>query len=397
MRRCTHVFLLLSALVAPALLACTSGCHKSQAQEAQGPVPPPGEAWLTAQQVKDAKIEYAPVAEQNVDDTILTSGKVTFDDQKVVHIYSPVSGRVTRIDAQLGHHIKKGAPLASIESPDIGMASSDLGKASADLIAAEHDFKRQKELFEAHAASQKDLEQSEDNYRKAKAEMDRAKQKAYLLRAGASGGVSQGYTVITPMEGEVIMKNVSPGVEIQGQYGGGTALELFTVGELDRVWVIADVYEMDIARVRVGSKVVVKVVAYSGKVFDGKVDWVSGTLDPVTRTAKVRCTFDNPDRLLKPEMYATVQIAVEERLALAIPRDALLRLGDQTVVFVHVGNAPDGRLRFERVPVAVDEGEGSKWVPVAHGLEKGQRVVMKGAILLSGAAEPPAADAGSAR
>jgi multidrug efflux pump subunit AcrA (membrane-fusion protein) len=256
---------LLVAFAALGSAACASGCHKtSQAQEAQGPQPPPGEAWLTAQQVRDAKIEYSPIDLQNVDDTILTSGKVTFDDQKVVHIYSPVSGRVTRIDATLGQSVKKGQPLAVIESPDVGIASSDVGKAKADLIAAEHDYSRQKELFDAHAASQKDVESSEDNYRKAKAELDRAKQKAFLFRAG-SGDVSQGYTVIAPMEGEVIMKNVSSGIEVQGQYGGGSALELFTVGELDRVWVIADVFEMDIARVKVGSKALVKVVAYSGK------------------------------------------------------------------------------------------------------------------------------------
>jgi membrane fusion protein, heavy metal efflux system len=377
---------LLALLVAPALGLGVAGCHKSQASEgAGGPVIPPGEAWLTAQQIKDAKIEFQEVSDQNVDDTILTSGKVTFDDQRVAHVYSPVSGRVTRIDAQLGVRVKKGSPLAVIESPDIGIASSDVGKASADLIAAEHDFKRQKDLYDNHAASQKDLEISEDNYRKAKAEMDRAKQKAYLLRAGGGGSdVSQGYTVITPMEGEVIMKNVSPGIEVQGQYGGGAAAELFTVGELDKVWVIADVFEMDIARVKVGSKANVKVVAYAGKNFEGKVDWVSGTLDSVTRTAKVRCTFDNPDRLLKPEMYATVQISVEERTALAIPRSALLRLGDQTVVFVQTGTTPDGKLKFERVPVTVDEGEGSKWVPVSHGLEKGQKIVTSGAILLSG-------------
>jgi cobalt-zinc-cadmium efflux system membrane fusion protein len=384
-----RLFALALAASAPALLACASGCHKnSQASEAQGPQPPPGEAWLTPQQVKDAKIEFTPIGEQNVDDTILTSGKVTFDDQKVAHIYSPVSGRVSKIQGVLGQHVTKGQPLAFIESPDVGIASSDVGKAQADLIAAEHDYKRQKDLYDApggHATSQKDLEVAEDNYRKAKAELDRAKQKAYLLRAGGGAdAVSQGYNVISPMEGEVIMKNISPGVEVQGQYGGGTAQELFTVGELDRVWVIADVYEMDIARVKVGSKAIVKVVAYSGKSFEGKVDWVSGTLDPQTRTAKVRCTFDNADGLLKPEMYATVQISVEERQALAIQHSALLRLGEQTVVFVQTGNTPDGKLKFERVPVTVDEGEGSKWVPVSHGLEKGAKVVTSGAILLSG-------------
>ncbi len=370
--------------LAPAAL--TAACHHSQAATEAGVQPPPGEVWLTDQQVKEGKIEVEPVDLQNVDDTVLASGRVAFDDLRVSHIFSPVTGKVTRIDAKLGERVKAGQTLAVLESPDIGMASSDLGKAQADLIAAEHDWKRQQELFAAHASSQKDYEQSEDNYRKAKAEMERARAKASLLHTGggATADVSQGYALRSGIEGEVIARNVSPGVEVQGQYGGGQAVELFTVGELDRVWVLADIFEMDLPRVTLGSKATVKVVAYPNKVFEGKVDWVSGALDPTTRTAKVRCTFDNPERLLKPEMYATVQISVEERKALAIPRSALLRLGEQTVVFVETGKAPDGRRKFERVPVAVDEGEGSKWVPVTHGLEKGQIIVTSGAILLAG-------------
>jgi multidrug efflux pump subunit AcrA (membrane-fusion protein) len=136
--------------------------------------------------------------------------------------------------------------------------------------------------------------------------------------------------------------------------------------------------------VKVGAKVSVSVVAYPGKSFEGRVDWVSGALDPTSRTAKVRCTFENPDRLLKPEMYATVTISVEETKALALPKGAVLRLGDQTVVFVQTGTTPDGRLKFEREPVQVDEGEGSNWLPVQHGLDKGAQVVTQGAILLAG-------------
>ena len=96
------------------------------------------------------------------------------------------------------------------------------------------------------------------------------------------------------------MRNINPGIEVQGQYSGGATHELFTVGELDKVWVLADLYEMDIARVHVGSPAVVTVVAYTDKVFKGKVDWVSGMLDPNTRTAKVRCTFDNPEQRFSP-------------------------------------------------------------------------------------------------
>ncbi|HEY2517777.1 MAG TPA: efflux RND transporter periplasmic adaptor subunit [Polyangiaceae bacterium] len=378
----------LGVALAPLLMCLAAGsigCHKTvQAEAAPASDAPPGQAWLTAQQVTEGHIVVQPLAEQDVDDTILSSGRVTFDDQRVAHVFSPVTGRVARIDANLGERIKRGQPLAVITSPDIGQASSDLGKADADMIAAEHDFNRKKELFADHAASQADYETAEDNYRKAKAERERAYQKAFLLRTGNVDSVSQGYTLASPIEGELIARNVNPGIEVQGQYGGGQAVELFTVGELDRVWVLADVYEMDLARVKVGAHVSVKVIAYPGKQFDGRVDWVSGALDPQSRTAKVRCTFENPDRLLKPEMYATVSISVEEKRALALPKGAVLRLGDATVVFIEVGKTPDGRVKFERLPVKVDEGEGSQWLPVEHGLDKGTPVVTQGAILLAG-------------
>jgi membrane fusion protein, heavy metal efflux system len=388
MMRVSFRFPLLIAVgsLAMASVASVTGCHKEVVQAvAPSPDAPAGQAWLTPQQVSEAHIAVAPVDEQDVDDTILSSGRVTFDDQRVAHVFSPVTGRVARIEASLGARISKGSPLAVIVSPDIGQASSDLGKAEADLIAAEHDFKRKKDLFDAHAASQADYETAEDNYRKAKAEKERAYQKAFLLRTGgAVDAVSQGYTLTSPIEGELIARAVNPGIEVQGQYGGGQAVELFTVGELDKVWILADVYEMDIARVKVGAKVTVRVVAYPAKTFEGRVDWVSGALDPTSRTAKVRCTFDNPDRLLKPEMYATVTISVEQKKALALPKGAVLRLGDQTVVFVETGTTPDNKLKFERIPVQVDEGEGSEWLPVEHGLDKGAKVVTQGAILLAG-------------
>jgi cobalt-zinc-cadmium efflux system membrane fusion protein len=278
--------------------------------------------------------------------------------------------------------VKKGDPLAVIESPDIGNAVSDVHKAEADLIAAEHDFKRKKELFEQKAGSAAEQEASEDSWRKATAEVERARQKAYLLRAGNVDAVTQTYTLPSPIEGEVLTMNINPGMEVQGQYSGGATQELFTIGEIDKIWVLGDLYEMDLARVKIGTPAAVTSVAYKDKVFDGHVDWVSGMLDPTTRTTKVRATFDNADRLLRPEMFVTVQISVEQKKALAIPRNALLRLGEYKVVFVQVGE-DGGLLKFERVPVDVDEGESSQWLEVRHGLEVGQRVVVSGAILLS--------------
>jgi RND family efflux transporter MFP subunit len=180
------------------------------------------------------------------------------------------------------------------------------------------------------------------------------------------------------------VRNLSAGVEVQGQYSGGASQELFTIGDLDEVWVIADVYELDMSRVTVGSPATVKVVAYPEKVFAGKVDWVSGMLDPSSRTAKVRCTFANPDRHVKPEMYATISISVEARKELAIPKGSAIRLGEKTLVYVQRGNAVDGRVVFETLPVDIDEGEGGEWLPISKGLASGDKVVTAGTVLLSG-------------
>jgi cobalt-zinc-cadmium efflux system membrane fusion protein len=364
------------------------GCHHDDAAPAAPKLAEPdagsGEIWLSADQVKEAHITETPVGLEDVDDTILTSGRVTFADVKVGHVFSPVTGRIMGVSVKLGQHVKKGDALAVIQSPDIGQFSSDLSKAVADLIAAERDYKREKELWQKHATSQKDFETAEDTYRKARAEKDRAQQKASMLHSGAIDVVSQSFTLTSAIDGEVLVRNLSIGVEVQGQYSGGSSQELFTIGELDEVWVIADLYELDMARVPVGTPASVKVVAYPDKTFEGKVDWVSGMLDPATRTAKMRCVFENKDRLLKPEMYATVTVSVEARKELAIPKGSAIRIGPETLVFVQRGNTPDGRLRFQKLPVSIDEGEGGHWLPISKGIAEGDRVVTSGAVLLSG-------------
>jgi membrane fusion protein, heavy metal efflux system len=393
MRRITKYLPTLSVI---GLAAIEIACRASQASpEVAVASPPAGEVWLTPSQVAEAKIEVAPVGDEVVDDTILTSGTITLDDLRTGHVFSPVTGRVSTISAQLGQYVKKGEPLATIVSPDIGNAVSDVHKAQADLIAAEHDFKRKKDLFAQKAASAADVETSEDTERNAKAELERARQKEFLLRVGNVDSVTQTYTLPAPIDGEVLLRNINPGVEVQGQYSGGAGNncipglttnavcgELFTIGELDKVWVLGDVYEIDLSRVHVGTAAKVTTVAYPGQVFTGSVDWVSGSMDSSTRTAKVRCTFDNPDGKLRPMMYSTVEISVDQRKALAIPRSAIVRMGEYKVVFVQIGEG-DGLVRFERLPVAVDESKTSPYVAVKHGVEAGQRIVVNGASIPS--------------
>ncbi len=242
-----HVLFVVCAV---ASLPFVAGCHESAS--AAEPVKESGVTWLTPDQIRTAQIETAPAAEHAVDEVVATTGRVTFDDQRVAHVFSPVTGRVASVDAALGQRLKRGAPLATIVSPEVGQWSSDLHKADADLIAAGHDFKRKSELFAVNAVAQADYESSEDNYRQAKAEKDRAQQKAQLLRGSGASSISQGYTLTTPIDGEVIARQLNPGIEVQGQYDTGNAVELFTIGELDKVWVLADVYESDLGRVAVG-------------------------------------------------------------------------------------------------------------------------------------------------
>ena len=357
------------------------GCHRHVATTPTV-ASPSTEVWLAPEQVAAAKLAIEPLAPQPVGGVVVASGRVTFDDLHVSHVLSPVTGRVVKIEAEPGQRVKKGAPLALIESPDVAAAYSDLAKAQADFGAAEKDANRQKELFDVRAGSQRDFEGAQAVHSKAKAELDRARKKTRILR-GSSSGSNQTYTLRAPIDGEIIARNVNPGAEVQGQYSGGTEIELFTVGDLDSVWVLGEIFEMDLRRLKTGTDCLVSVVSYPDRVFRGLADWVSNTLDPATHTSKVRCKIANPDRALKPEMYATVTLPVDRQVALAIPRSALLRLADQTVVFVEVGKTPDGRLRFERRPVVVNEELGSEYLPVLRNLVKGERIVVSGAILLS--------------
>ena len=358
-------------------------CHR-RATANPAAEPPTTEVWLAPEQAVAAKLVVEPLEPQPVGGVVVASGRVTFDDLQVSHVLSPVTGRVVKIEAQPGQRVKRGDALAQIESPDVAAAFSDLAKAQADFGAAEKEANRQKELFDVHAGSQRDFESAQSNFSKARAELDRAKKKSRILRGSHSDGVNEMYTLRAPIDGEVISRNVNPGAEVQGQYTGGTVLELFTVGELDSVWVLGDIFEMDLGRVKAGTPCLATVVSYPGRVFRGQADWISDTLDPATHTSKVRCKIANTDRALKPEMYATVALPVDRQVALAIPRGALLRLGDQTVVFVEAGKTPDGRLRFERRPVVVNEEQGGDFLPVLRNLAKGERIVVSGAILLSG-------------
>lgn len=375
---------ILVAALALSSLPFLASCTRARAAAEPEEPAPPGEVWVDSGRLARAGVHVEPVAEKTVRETVRTSGKVAFDEKHVSHVFSPVSGRIIRIDVELGQKVKKGDVLAVVLSPDVGGATSDLAKANADLVAAQHDFERKKGLFAQHAASQADMESAEDNFHKAKAEKERALQKTSLLNTGGSvDAVSSTFALRSPIDGEVVFKSVSQNMEVSGQYAAGTAAELFTIGDIERVWVMADIFEMDLAKVHPGAPLLLRTTAQPGRQFEGVVDWRSPVLDSATRSAKVRGALTNKDHALLPEMYASVRVVVGEKKMPVVPRAAVVHLADHDFVFREKGVAPGGRTRFERVAVEVDETDEPNVMSVRSGVVPNDKLVTDGAILLT--------------
>jgi cobalt-zinc-cadmium efflux system membrane fusion protein len=374
----------IAALALFAALGSLSGCGRTELVES---APPPGETWLTDAQIQGARLVIAPAGNRTLALHLVTAGRVAFDEARVAHVFSPVSGRVTKVLGGFGQRVGKGAALAVIESPDLGSAWSDLLKARADSVAAEHEFERQRDLLEHHAAAERDFEAAQNSAAKAKAEIERAHLRLKMLHASDSGSATQEFLLRSPIAGEIVNRAATPGLEVQGMLSSGSVVgELFTVGDIGRVWVWGDVYERDLGKVRRGQKVEISSVAYPGRVIAGIVDFVGNTLDPQTHTARIRCDVPNADHVLKPEMFVALSIELERRETLALPRNAVVRAGDRQTVYVEEGKTPDGRSRFHERPIAVGEPDDG-WVGVRSGLAPGERVVVSGAILLSGTKE----------
>jgi membrane fusion protein, heavy metal efflux system len=367
-----------------ATLGLLSACRRTEPVES---APPPGETWLTSAQIQGARLVIEPAGKRTLALHLVTAGRVAFDEARVAHVFSSVSGRVTKVLGGFGQRVGRGDTLAVIESPDLGSAWSDLLKARADVAAAEREFERQRDLWEHRAAAERDFEAAQSNAAKARAEVERAQLRLRMLHASDSGPATQEFLLRSPISGEIVNRAATPGLEVQGMLSSGSVVgELFTVGDIGRVWVWGDVYERDLGKVLRGQKIEISSVAYPGRVIAGIVDFVGNTLDPQTHTARIRCEVPNADRALKPEMFVTLSIELERRETLALPRNAVVRAGDRQTVYVEDGKTPDGRSRFRERPIAVGEPDDG-WVGVRSGLEPGERVVVSGAILLSGTKE----------
>jgi cobalt-zinc-cadmium efflux system membrane fusion protein len=311
-----------------------------------------------------------PAAAQPVSAKIALPAIVESDPARTAAVLTPLSGRLISLKVALGDRVKKGQVLAIIDSPDLGQAYDDDAKAADTLRLAEKNLQREEGQHQIGAASDKDLDQAKSDRNQALAERTRTQARLGML--GASAARSNLLTVAASMSGSITALSVAPGDVINDP-----TQPLMTIADLSTVWVTALVPEKDVSAVYKDQSAEVTLSAYPDKVLRSKVLFVSDVIEPDSRRNKIRIAFANGDYSLKPNMFATVTVIGPARTEIVVPSSALLMNNDRTSVFV--ATAP---WTFERRTVDPDLGDGAT-VAVRSGLAAGDRVVIKGGILLN--------------
>ena len=313
-------------------------------------------------------------AQETATASLTVTGRITWDEDVTTRVLPPVAGRVLQLTAPPGARVRRGEVLAEISSPDFGQAQADAARAAADLAAAERARERIARLNERGAAARKDLDAAETDLIRARAEAARARER--LVRWGGilESTPDQIYRLRAPLAGVVVERTANPGQEVRPD----AASPLFVVTDPTRLWVLLDVTEHDLPSIARGDRLSIRCIAYPDRKFPGRIDWIGNSLDPATRTVRVRGRVRDPSQSLKAEMYVTVEDAGERaRAAVAVPAAAVLTEGGHPFCFLQ--ESPN---RFRRVRIDVGPERDGR-VPVLTGLPRGARIVTEGSLLLS--------------
>jgi RND family efflux transporter, MFP subunit len=303
------------------------------------------------------------------------TGRLVWNEDVTVRIFSPFAGRVRRVYASVSQSVKPGTPLVEIESPDFAQAQTDAHRAETDFQLAERNLTRARDLFSNGAAAQKDVSSAEAEYSRAKSEKERTT--ARLASYGGSGAMINGAFILkSPISGVVAEKNINPGQEIRPDQMLSNAAALFVVTDPTKLWLQLDASERDLEALKPGVKLTVHTQAYSDADFPGRLDLVSDMLDPTTRTVKVRGSIENPEHRLKAEMYVSVDLIRDDLNEISISKGAVLFKNERHYVFVETGA---GQFSQQEIKIGT-EHDGS--ISVREGLQPGQSVVTEGSLLL---------------
>ncbi|MGC8761789.1 MAG: efflux RND transporter periplasmic adaptor subunit [Bryobacteraceae bacterium] len=387
-----------NALFAAAVLALALGaCGRKTEQTAEKPQPPAAPAGAPARvEIPPGSPKLAQIRVQPVETAMVALGRVTApgkveaNSNRISRVFLPVTGRVVSVLVRTGDFVHRGQPLLTVESAEIDAAVSAYQQAQAAVTQAESalakarlDLDRTRDLYAHGAVPLKEvtnteaiLVQAESAVKQARAAEEQARRRLELLGA-APGMFGQQITIRAPIAGKVLELSV-----VNGEYRNDLSDALMTIADLSSVWITSDVPETDIRNIRLNAPITFELAAYPGETFHGRVTLIGDTVDPQTRTVKVRSEIPNPDGRLKPEMFGTVHLAEQTEPRPVVPASAVFAYAGRPCVWREAAPGVFERTGVETAPPIGDR------IPVLSGLQAGDRVVVDGVMLLAGRDRP---------
>lgn len=318
----------------------------------------------------EKKVVIDSVRLKPVNNAITLSGKIEANEDKWVKVFPVVGGVVEEMKVQLGDYVTRGQTLAVIRSGEIAEFQSQLVNAQSNVRIAGKAVTSAREMFKSKLATEKEVVTAETDLEKAQADLKRMEQTNAIY--GSKGNATQAITA--PVSGFVIEKNVTD----QMHYRADASQPFFIIANLDEVWVMADVFESDIAKIKVGYDAEINVIAYKDQTFKGKVDRIFSILDPQSRVMKVRIRIPNKGNLLKPEMFAQINIFYNDKTnhLPAIPSEAVIFDKNRNFVMVY-----KDKCNIETREIELYETVGNT-AYIKSGLKEGEKIITKYQLLI---------------
>jgi cobalt-zinc-cadmium efflux system membrane fusion protein len=299
-------------------------------------------------------------------------GKITADNNKMIDVYPLVGGNVMKVNVELGDYVKKGQVLATIKSTDVADFEKQSIDAKSDLLVAKNNLKVAQELFDGKLNSESDVLQAKSEVNKAQSQLSKIQEtyKIYNIKAGSI------YEVTAPISGFIIQKSINQDMLLRND----RSENIFDIAEISEVWAMANINEIDINKVKLGTTAAVTTLSYPDKTFNGKVDKIYNVIDPETKAMQARIKLSNPDYLLKPDMNANIKLSFnEDKSMIAVPSKAIVfdKSKNFVVVFKDRNNIETRQVEVYRVVGDVTY--------IASGLKENEKVITNNQLFIYGA------------
>lgn len=336
---------------------------------------------LSEERRKSSGIEVQQVAPETAAVPLSATAVIEMNMDRTAKISPRVAGKMVKILASQGDRVKAGQPLAYLDSVELDQIWADYLKAQGKVVLARKSLQREETLFQKKVSPEKDVQKARQELGEVEADLNLAQERFRLIGVDVAQFASTKdntrnqllIPVTSPVGGVVIEKAVTQGEAVNPEK------TLFMVADLSTLWVVIDVYEKDMSRLRIGAGVKVFVTAFPDKVFKGKISYIADVVDEKTRTEKARVTIDNSSGLLKPGMFATVLVEVTHGVAerlIAVPEEAVQMDGAKRYVFIQVSSG-----KFQRRDIEVGRTLGKR-LEVTAGLQAGEAMAVKGSFIL---------------